>query len=89
MGHTSLGAFLLKYDRIMRYIKQRHIIIKATPHDQNEYVVGDMCRVDNVRSVCCNGHVMTVKNRQVGLCTCWESDTARTRWEDTNRRPLL
>ena len=27
---------------------------------------------------------MIVKNRQVGLCTCWESDTVRTRWEDTN-----
>ena len=33
----------------MRY-KQRHIIIKATPHDQSEYVVGDMCRVHSVRS---------------------------------------
>ena len=52
----------------MRY-KQRHITIKATPHNQNEYVVGDMCRIDNVRSVCGKdsaGH-MIVKNRQVGL----------------------
>ena len=37
-GHTNLGAFLLKYDRIMRY-KQRHIIIKATPHDQSTLLV--------------------------------------------------
>ena len=34
-GHTNLGALMLKYDRIMRY-KQRHIIIKATPHDQSK-----------------------------------------------------
>ena len=33
----------------MRY-KQRHIIIKATPHDESEYVVGDMCKVHSVRS---------------------------------------
>ena len=34
-GHTNLGALMLKYDRIMRY-KQRHIIIRATPHDQSK-----------------------------------------------------
>ena len=37
-GHTNLGALMLKYDRIMRY-KQRHIIIKATPHDQSMLLV--------------------------------------------------
>ena len=37
-GHTNLGALMLKYDRIMRY-KQRHIIIKATPHDQSTLLV--------------------------------------------------
>ena len=37
-GHTNLCAFLLKYDRIMR-CKQRHIIIKATPHDRSTLLV--------------------------------------------------
>ena len=37
-GHTNLGALMQKYDRIMRY-KQRHIIIKATPHDQSMLLV--------------------------------------------------
>ena len=54
-GHTNLGAFLLKYDRIMRY-KQRHIIIKATPHDQSMLLV--TCRIDNVTSVCCKRQVI-------------------------------
>ena len=61
--------------------KQRHIIIKATPHDQNEYVVGDMCRVDSVRSVFLQraGSVshMIAKNRQACLCTykeCYENN---------------
>ena len=70
-GHTNLGALMLKYDRIMRY-KQRHIIIRATPHDQSK------CRSYDSKEQA--GWPSVHAGSQIPL---------RTRWEDTNRRPLL
>ena len=62
--------------------KQRHIIIKATPHDQNEYIVGDMCRVDSVRT----GRLVSVHVKNTGVR--YHEDEG----EDVNsrmRQPLL
>ena len=67
----------------MRY-KQRHIIIRATPHDQNEYVVGDVCRVHSVRSD-------YSKEQTGGDNLTLESDTRRTRGrrQQPDEKPLL